>query len=275
MPVLSSAEDLRKYFRDGPYAFEIRFGKGTFQEFYQPSPQRNEILANRRELLARFADRHVRTMPGGAKYLEEVTELARSSDIVPAETRPENLGREWEADFLLLEGGRLVYGCVCFPSSWDLGEKIGRPVEEIHSVVPGLNNAIGRQIATFLERLKPGVSWTRSNWGLSRHAALNQHPALKLSRLDSTARMEEVFFRVEEQSLFALPRTGGVLFGIRVKVFPLALLAANAETANGLRVALETMPEEMARYKGIAAARERIIDLLRTGAENHDRNGAE
>src|SRR5690606_32005581 len=129
-------------------------------------------------------------------------------------------------------------------------------------VVPSLNEAIGRQIRTFLEKLKPCVAWMRSNWGLCRSAELNQHPSRRTPRLDGNVRLDEVYFRVEEQSLVALPESGGILFGIRVKVLPLGEYAAT-DDGRRLAQALETMPEEMAVYKGLAQARSRIIELLK------------
>jgi dimethylamine monooxygenase subunit A len=265
-PLLSPPEELGKYFREGPYSFEIRFGRGTFAEFYAPTRDNAAILAQRRELLRLNPERHLARLPEGDEFLSETVELAIREKTVDAGATEANLGARWEPDFLLLKreagSARLVFGCVCFPSSWNLAEKTGRPIEEIHEVVPGLNAAIGRQIGTFLERLKPGVSWTRSNWGLSRHPDLNQHPALGLKRLDDRATADEIFFRVEDQSLLALPRSGGILFGIRIKVFSVRSMIGT-EAGAGLARALETMPEEMARYKGLAAARGGIVRLLR------------
>ena len=139
---------------------------------------------------------------------------------------------------------------------------MGRPLEEIHGVVPGLNTQLARPISGFLAKMAPGVSWLRANWGLSRSAELNQHPARKLPRLDASVRADEVWLRVERQALVALPANQGVLFGIRVEVFPLAQVQHDRAAAEGLRRALRTMPGEMAAYKGIAAARERIAALL-------------
>jgi hypothetical protein len=102
----------------------------------------------------------------------------------------------------------------------------------------------------------------RANWGLSRSPELNQHPARKLPRLDATVRPDEVWLRVEWQSLVALPANQGVLFGMRIEVLSLARVKEDSEVAEGLLRALRTMPGEMGAYKGIAAARERIVELL-------------
>ena len=178
------------------------------------------------------------------------------------------LGGELEPDFLLLrpaaEGGmQLAAGCVCFPSSWGLEEKIGLGMEAIHAVVPGLNSAIGRQIDRFLDRLRPGISWERTNWGLSRSGERNQHPSRNLPRLDESVPLDEVFFRVEHQSLASLPRSGGGLFGIRISTRPLTEVMRVPEVRDGLIRALQTMPEEMAAYKNLARCRESILRFLR------------
>jgi hypothetical protein len=179
------------------------------------------------------------------------------------------IGELLEPDFILLKhdreqnaGPRLVAGCVCFPSSWSLADKVGRPVEWIHSVVPGLNDQLGARIGTFLRRMTPGQAWLRANWGLSRSPELNQHPERHLPRLDANVTSDEVWLRVEHQALVALPKSGGILFGIRIAVHPLAEVKQDPTAWVGLRRAMRTMPELMAAYKGVSTARERILSLL-------------
>jgi hypothetical protein len=144
-----------------------------------------------------------------------------------------------------------------------LSEKLGQPVEFIHNVVPGLNASLGAAIQTFLAKLKPGIAWQRFNWGLSRSPELNQHPDRLLRPLDAAVRLEEVWLRVEDQALVALPKSGGILFGIRIANHSLTEVAADPAVCAGFVRALETMPVAMARYKNLATARERILNLLR------------
>jgi hypothetical protein len=211
--------------------------------------------------------------------LEEAIELARACGAAPLGLQTTEgtletpwarclaLGRAWEPDYLLLDSASddavvLVAGCVCFPSSWSLEEKIGHPIETIHGVVPGLNGAIGAQIHSFLARLKPGTAWLRTNWGLSRSPALNQHPARNLPKLNSRISPEEIWLRVEHQALVALPRTNGVLFGIRISMHPFNELRQDPLASSRLTRALQTMPDDVASYKGLASARHRLLDLL-------------
>jgi hypothetical protein len=97
---------------------------------------------------------------------------------------------------------------------------------------------------------------------LARSAELNHHPDRKLPLLDASVNADEVWLRVEHQALVALPKSSGILFGIRVVNHPLSAVKADVVAAARLCRALETMPEEMARYKGLAAARTRIVELL-------------
>jgi hypothetical protein len=265
-------------FPDQDYRFHIKFEQAPPGDFFGPTDRREELIAERIRWLKTAGHMHAAVLPEGAPLLVETMELAREWGTIASEQlnvaqdadellgRCISLGTDWEPDFLLLkvdpaQSVRLVAGVVCFPSSWALEEKIGHPVETIHGVVPGLNNAIGTQIQTFLTRLKPGVAWLRHNWGLSRSPELNQHPARGLPRLDQAVELEEVWLRVEHQALVALPRTGGVLFGIRIATRPLLEVARDG-AGRRLARALRTMPEAVAAYKGLAEVRNSLVDWL-------------
>lgn len=252
----------------------MAFQRGNFHDFYKPSSPDSPILRERRSWLSTDPAKYLQLTPGAGLFLREAADLGLEQGTLPDSVRDLHsasplarfLGEHWEPDYLILKrdetSARLVAGCVCFPSSWALQEKIGHPIEVIHEVVPKLNAEIGQNIATFLARLKPGIVWLRSNWGLSRSPELNQHPCQNRPRLDASVTLDETYFRVEEQSLTALPKTNGILFGIRLKIFALRDYRRTAE-GERLANALETMPEPMAHYKGLSSSRGRIVQLLR------------
>jgi dimethylamine monooxygenase subunit A len=268
---------LADLFPEEDYRFHMRFARGSVEEFFRPTLQNTDILAQRRHWLDTTPTACAALLPEGEPLLDEARTLAREQGTAPRAfeqgeppdpwLRCVQLGKAWEPDFLLLKADasgsvRLLAGCVCFPSSWSLAEKIGKPIGIIHDVVPGLNASIGDQIQTFLTRLRPGAAWLRANWGLSRSPELNQHPDRRLPRLDAAVTPDEVWLRIEYQALAALPRSQGVLFGIRIAVHSLREIRANAEIAPRLARALRTMPEAVAHYKGIAEARAGVLKLL-------------
>ncbi|MDG2125128.1 MAG: DUF3445 domain-containing protein [Verrucomicrobiales bacterium] len=271
--------DFGEMFPDRDYGLQMRFVKGDVGAFYRPTGRHGEITAERREWLRRDLSTHLALLPEGEGLLAETVRMAAGLETLPPGVSGDDfsglepagqcrlLGEHWEADFLLMKPDaegvfRLCGGCLCFPSHWDLGEKMGRSMAEIHEAVPGLNEALERQIDGFLRRIKAGVSWERANWGLSGSPDLNLHPSRRCEPLGRSVALEEVWWRLENQSLVALPESGGILFGISLVIKPLGEIRADPVARTGMRRALRTMPEELARYKGIAVARERLIELL-------------
>jgi len=260
-------------FPQGDFAFHMRFRRGDIREFFGNTSNDNPTLKERRKWLDHNAGECAAVLPAGEAILEEVIGLAGSLGIpasrqdTPIETCLA-LGRAWEPDLLILQTTDdaqpvLVGGCVCFPSSWSFEEKMGRPLDAIHTPVPTFNTQFASPVKQFLARMKPGISWERINWGLSRSQELNQHPNRRLPRLDASVDLKDVWFRVEYQSLVALPQTNGILFGIRLAIEPLERLRLDPNFAAGLTRALKTIPDSVAQYKGLLPARERLIELLR------------
>jgi hypothetical protein len=90
---------------------------------------------------------------------------------------------------------------------------------------------------------------------------LNRHPKRALPALVETTPLEQIYVRVEHQIFYRLPRTQGLLFGIRLSLHPLNEIMMNPKAADGLRQAIETMPKEIAEYKGIYRIRERWLTV--------------
>jgi len=268
-------------FPDADYRFQMNLERGSVAEFFQSTPSCDSILAQRQLWLDSDPVKYSAAQEESSPLLTETVDVLlqegalntadaeRCHRCASAIERFKELGRILEPDFLLLvpqtDGQfRLVGACVCFPSSWSLSEKIGRPLDFIHHVVPDLNAQIGSQISRFLSNLKPGFAWLRANWGLSRSGEWNQHPDRKLNRLDASTDFGEIWLRIERQALVLLPRAQGVLFGIRIETYPVAELKNNSAQARGLARALRTMPEPMAQYKNIALVRESVARALET-----------
>jgi hypothetical protein len=267
---------LADLFPDEDFRFHLRFQRGNPADFFAPTPDHDAVTAERRHWLSTAPDTYSALLPPAEPLLAETLDLARawSAFKPPAHHTPASmlidLGRFWEPDYLLLKFDpdqeiRLYGGCLCFPSSWRLTDKLRQPIESIHGPVPNLNPSIGAAIHRFLVGLKPDAAYLRHNWGLTRTPELNHHPDRDLPRLDANVRLSDVWLRVEHQALVALPRSTGILFAIRITLHPLAQIKADPPTASHLARALATMPPDMARYKGLESARPVIIRMLDPG----------
>ena len=255
-----------RLFPDEDFRWSMSLRPGEAVDFFAPSALSDETLALRRKLLADHEVHYLLSPTSAADLVREALErIARWTGRTFIDGR--EAGSELEPDWVLMrpdkEGRfRVEAGVVCFPSLWSLPEKAGLPIEAVHSPVPQLNEALGRQIGAFLGKLAPGTEWERENWGFSADGEFDHHPRLERERLTGAESLNEMWLRLERQ-LFARLPGGGLLFGIRVSNHRLdELVAAEPGLATRIARALGTMPEETAEYKGIAEARAGIAKTL-------------
>lgn len=289
-PDAAAREAWAELLPDVDYQHRLKLQRVEPLDYFRTWESSDELLRERRRWIQEFPERHCLALPAAEPLLEETRSLATAwaapepTHEVPAAnpTPPRlqqvaNLGARLEPDLVWLQRdadtARVVAATVCFPSSWSPETKLGLELNDVHAVVPGLNAAVGPGIATFLERLRPGMAWRRANWGLSASAERNQHPARGLPRLTADTPPESVWFRVEHQALLALPRSRGVLFGIRLAQTPLPELRSDPTLAGPLARALRSMPEAMVEYKGLAAIRPGLLRYLAGNAEGGQSKG--
>lgn len=256
---------LAELFPAEDYRFHLTLRRAGLDTFFAATSARAGIAAERRRWLDVAPARYAAIQPAGEPLLAEFAALARTW-FPEAGPSLRELGIALEPDFLLLAPDadgffRLHGGVLCFPTSWALEEKLGRTLDEIHGVVPGLNAALGGPLQQFLAKLRPGPAYLRANWGLAATPELNLHPALGRPRLAAPLDPDRIWLRIEHQALAALPTSGGVVFGIRIEVHPLRTVLADASVRAGLHRALATMPDAMVAYKGLAAVRAELLTL--------------
>ncbi|MEO7411726.1 MAG: heme-dependent oxidative N-demethylase subunit alpha family protein [Opitutaceae bacterium] len=261
---------LSELFPDQDYRFHLTLRKGNLATFFgTPDPT---VLAERRRWLGTDPARYIVGEAGAGPLVAEAERFANEwvDAVQPADgnvtERLAYLGGRLEPDFMLMAADdngnfRVRAGAVCLPSSWALAEKFNLTLDEIHGVVPGLNPSLAPSIGQFLQKLRPGAPFERANWGLAATPELNMHPALERPRLVAPLDPARTWIRIEDQILAALPATGGILFGIHVRVVPLQQILAGPLLRAGLRRALVTMPDALATYKGLAAVRADLIRL--------------
>ncbi len=176
----------------------------------------------------------------------------------------------------------LVGASVCFPTRWRLADKMGKSVDVIHNPVPEYEAKLGATMNRFFSRLKTKRPVWRLNWSLTDNPTLFQPTGHGRSEHNTiiTDRNagETVWLRIERQTLRRLPRTGDILFTIRVYVRPLHTLASHPQQAAALAAAIRVLPPSMQQYKSLLPFREAVLTWLDKPAASTSRlnqkNGA-
>ena len=166
-------------------------------------------------------------------------------------------GRLVQEDFCLLrrDGERhvLVGASLCAPARWQLADKMGRALIEIHAPVAGYDATLARPVGRFLDQLKPRRLVWRLNWEIVDSPARFQPVAVPAAApIIAAAAGERLWLRVERQTLRKLPHSEAVVFTIRTHITRLDRAIVAPAAAADLASALHAMPAEMQRYKQMA-----------------------
>jgi hypothetical protein len=105
----------------------------------------------------------------------------------------------------------LTGAVLCFPASWKLADKVGRPLIDIHAPVDEYDANVARRV----QRLFDGVRVGKPLWRFNklRYADAELHQP---DRKPEAGKMP--FIRSERQCIFRLPRTDAVVFTIHTFV---------------------------------------------------------
>lgn len=139
------------------------------------------------------------------------------------------LGALVQEDFCILQKQSdehvLTAAVLCFPASWTLAQKFGKPLLAIHTPVSAYDTNIAKRV----QRLFDGVRAGRPLW--RKNAMLYQSPDLFQPRTEEAPRAEVgvgegPFLRSERQSILRLPETDAIVFSIHTYVVQRDMYAA-------------------------------------------------
>jgi len=175
----------------------------------------------------------------------------------------------WLADDLVIMqeiAGRyhLTAASLCSPSDWLLEDKFARPLADIHAPVPGFVAELAPRVDRFLRHLRTERPVVRHNWSLQPGNALCRRPPHD----ERIGPATQVCYRSERQSLTRLPRSGAVVFTIRVYVHPLERLADTVGALQALFTAIDRTPAALAAYKGFDRLEPALAKYRVAGGDN-------
>lgn len=184
---------------------------------------------------------------------------------------------------LMIEGkdGRYYFqaGSVLVPGFWRLEDKIGLPLEKIHTSgdVPQYREKLQPSMDRFFRKMQVDKPVSRNNYflqvvrseppsgdgilkaldpdDLAWSPANGSEDAFKLAHAFDEEHKEptvaQLRLRTERQTLRRLPISGAIFFTIRVYLVPITQLAEEQGVAERLASALHGWPEDVKDYKGV------------------------
>lgn len=166
----------------------------------------------------------VAMLPGlGFEVTKSVARCPDGRDVALCFEAPlKTLAHLCQNDFVLMEkrGDEHVLsgGILCFPASWRLSEKAGRPLTEIHVPVHDYTDDVARRV----QRLFDGVQVDRPLWRFNQlwyeDPELFQPRSAFEPRRAGAGQSRGPFYRTERQTLIRLPKTRAVVFAIHTYV---------------------------------------------------------
>jgi hypothetical protein len=129
-----------------------------------------------------------------------------------------------EDDLCLMEkragGWTLTAASLCSGSFFTPAESVGKALHDLHGPVPGFNDRFLIRVARIFDHLAAESILERRNWSVVNSGALSLPRAEPVRGRISGIRVEDaptaLYVRSERQTIRRLPRTGGVLFTIRI-----------------------------------------------------------
>lgn len=292
-------------FADGkPFALRMGLQPLPAEKWIEIDEEFSAQLAEKRKLLVTRHDNVVQALPQALLASEEALKLLIDHlrqyhfgrfTFDGGKLRNAATGEEWgfaqsslhpleqatrlvQEDFCILQADeetnddiyRLTAGAVCFPSNWRLADKIGKKLAEVHGPVPRYAEKLGTQVDRFFQNLAAGTIMARANWLIHATPELFQSD----HRLDAETAAaitpenagEKLWLRVERQTLRRLPQSGAVLFTIRTHVTWLRDAIRDGKSAQDLALAVRTMPDDFARYRGMDGFRAALMGWLEVRA---------
>ena len=161
-------------------------------------------------------------------------------------TRPDGVQVPLDRNNPLLTAGRLVQedlclhlqqgdehvlcgAVLCFPASWSLDEKIGKPLTRIHKPVPQYQGTLATRVQRLFDAIRVGQPLVRAN------CLTYVDPSLHQPRRENARRVQPGlaadYVRTERQCLLRLAQTRAVVFSIHTTVVERATLSPEDDAA--------------------------------------------
>ena len=166
------------------------------------------------------------------------------------------------------EDYHLESASLCAPTRWSLKDKFRESLSRIHKEVPGYEQKIGKRVDSIFSNLPDDKIFERFNWSIFDSPELFQPINSKTLVEIRDLRPQELFIRVERQTIRRLQQSKSVLFTVRVHVDPITAILDSKRSIEDLITAISNLDLDMKNYKVITPFEENLINWLKSKAIN-------
>jgi hypothetical protein len=176
-----------------------------------------------------FVDAVLDALPDGFVRTEDHVQCPDGYKVLIDWLAPlRSIGAVLQQDVCILErygNEHVLSGAVlCFPASWTLSQKIGKPLMAIHNPVVEYDGAIAKRVQRLFDGVQEGHPMWRAN--LLRYNKAELHQPKQENDLRCVGEPDAPYLRSERQTVLRLPQPDAVAFIIHTTV-----VAANEQCA--------------------------------------------
>ncbi|KAJ0385884.1 hypothetical protein COL922a_005475 [Colletotrichum nupharicola] len=173
--------------------------------------------------------------------------------IVLLNNIPEDFGimlRDHETGRYFLRGGM-----VCSSVGWNLKDKVGQGLPGIHKTVPDYKEKMEFSMDRFFTKMPTSKPIQRGSWGLEMGQPLYlpaDHPDIAHRESQNPdLKPEDVYLRVDWQTLRRLPLSGAVVFNFKALFTPLSEFKDEPYIPSIVLKVLNEGKDNILKYKGV------------------------
>ncbi|KAK2025746.1 hypothetical protein LX32DRAFT_567510 [Colletotrichum zoysiae] len=242
-------------------------------------------IAQRQDLYARHGEDVLACLPGSELACKELMEMAiqfvcarypnqfkRNESILVnnilgtttdlSETEPlvvllNNIPEDFAVMIRDHETGRYVLraGVVCSAVGWKISEKMGMGLPVIHEAVPDYKEKMQFSMDRFFTKMPTNKPIQRGSWGLEMGQPLylpSDDPEFALRQSQRPdLKPEDIYLRVDWQTLRRLPLSGAVVFNFKAVFTPLNEFKSEPYVPSIVLKVLNEGKESILKYKGV------------------------
>ena len=240
--------------------------------------QRSSELEEIGQLIDRYRDDIIYCQPNAIQVCEELaTEVLQHLRQIPgfasidldkhSLSLIEAIRRIIQEDICVLEkrpsGWTMTACAVAIPTQWDVASKFGKTLDTIHEPVPRYDIDLSQAMSTFFDRLRPEKPVWRANRTLTDDPSLRLEPERRHQPVHDDVTVDnvadQVWLRVEYQTLRRLVRSDAIIFTIRILRQSIRSVAAHPEVLAEVLRSVSRLPADVRNYKDSTARHAEII----------------